>query len=478
MAQFQEETEEEVLDYYAKTIRIKIKKLFPAGEDKTTIINGTIFVSKDDIAVKGYGTVFKKILEKFGSEKDGGGELTNIDKDFKGKLFETFLKESISKKNLGQFFTPLKVVKAMVQMAQSDIKPGVSICDPACGVGKFLLEALICNDNIEDFFEVKNGKLISKIKLWGVDKGFDKDEQRTIILAKANMLIYMSDLIRKNSDITPQFAQYFNDSFELKNKNILGTLQDIRKDEFDIILANPPYVTSGSSNLKDEISKNGDLSTYYKINGMGVEGLFMEWIIRSLKPGGKSFIVVPDGIFNRQNDKNLRKFILDECIIDGIISLPLNTFFTTSKKTYILAITKKLSNSEIQTAPVFTYLASEVGESRDIYRFDIEQDDLNDAVELFNASKNSKDYFIKNNINPRCKFQSITKFIETIEQSNSWIIDKWWSDEEKIKLGIAEKQETINLLEFANLINDVGTNIGNFQDEIKELLVKKNLKLN
>jgi len=68
-------------------------------------------------------------------------------------------------------------------------------------------------------------------------------------------------------------------------------------------------------------------------------------------------VVVPDGIFNRQNDKTLRQFVLDECIIDGIISLPLKTFFTTQKKTYILCITKKNNETEKQTTPVFTYLA-------------------------------------------------------------------------------------------------------------------------
>lgn len=45
----------EVLEYYASVVRVKIKDLFPGNpKDKTTIINGTIFVSKDDKAVSGY----------------------------------------------------------------------------------------------------------------------------------------------------------------------------------------------------------------------------------------------------------------------------------------------------------------------------------------------------------------------------------------------------------------------------------------
>lgn len=50
--------ENEVLEYYASTVRVKIKELFPGNpKDKTTIINGTIFVSKDDKAVSGYDSL-------------------------------------------------------------------------------------------------------------------------------------------------------------------------------------------------------------------------------------------------------------------------------------------------------------------------------------------------------------------------------------------------------------------------------------
>ena len=43
----------------------------------------------------------------------------------------------------------------------------------------------------------------------------------------------------------------------------------------------------------------------------------------------------------------------------------------------------KDAKKEIQKDAIFTYLVSEIGESRDIYRFDIEQDDLNESVKLF-----------------------------------------------------------------------------------------------
>src|SRR3989339_246228 len=462
MGMYEANTENEVLEHYADIVRKKIKELFPENPiDKTTIINGTIFVSKDQKAVKGYSTTFRTVLEKFLKYE----KLEYIDYDFKSKIFESFLKESISKKNWGQFFTPLKVVRSIVEMAKSEIRKGVKICDPACGVGKFLLEPLVTK--LDDYYDIDKDGIHPRITIHGFDKGFDKDEQKTIILAKANMLIYFSDLIKDNPGLTKEFAQLFNDTFMLKTNSILGTLSDPVVNEYDLILTNPPYVMSGSGNLKDEIKKDGDLVNYYKIDAMGVEGLFMEWIIRALKPGGKAFIIIPDGILNRQNDKHLRKFILEECYIDGIISLPLNTFFTTNKKTYILCLTKKENNNKIQTSPVFTYLVSEIGESRDIYRFDIEQNDLHEAVTLYSFFKGSKNEFEKMNSDKRCKIQSINKFSEELEKH--WMIDRWWTEEEKIELGIVEKKEKVSLLEFASIVQDVAGSIQEFQEEIKEL---------
>lgn len=472
LSKYSGNNENDVLEFYASTIRVKIKELFPGNpKDKTTIINGTIFVSKDDKAVSGYATVFRKILKRF----NDFGTLENIDYDFKSKLFETFLKESISKKNWGQYFTPLKVVRAIVNMA--DITQGMKICDPACGVGKFLLEPILHNlAQLYDVGKDEEGKdkLIPKITLTGFDKGFDKDEQKTIILAKANMLIYMSGMIKEHPGLTKQFAQLFNDTFTLQTNSILGTLAKPIIEEYDLILTNPPYVMSGSSNLKEEIAKDDTLKKYFSISAMGIEGLFMEWIVRALKQGKKAFIVVPDGIMNRSNDKKLRDFILEQCNIDAVISLPLNTFFTTNKKTYILALTKKVvanvggvATLEKQTTPVFTYLCSEIGETRDVYRFDIDQNDLEIASDLFNMFKGAKAKFKTDD--KRCKIVEIDEFYN----GTHWSVDRWWTQEEKIDLGIEDSIEAISLEDYIGMVGDTASTLMEFDEPLRELVKKK-----
>ncbi|WP_341762993.1 MULTISPECIES: N-6 DNA methylase [unclassified Candidatus Tisiphia] len=449
----------DVLQHYANIIRPKIKELFPENPiDKTTIINCTIFVSEDQKAITGYGTVFKKVLEKFRNY----GKLEHIDHDFKSKLFESFLKASTSKKHLGQFFTPIKVVRAVNEMAEGTLKEGMTICDPACGVGKFPLEFI--KDKLDKLFTIENGEIKQKVKIVGFDKGFDKDAQRIIILAKANMLIYFCDLIKDNAGLTKGFANIFNESFILKRESILGTLSEIVENQYDLILTNPPYFSDGSSNFKEEIAKT-NLKNHYKINAMGVEGLFVEWIIKALKLDGKAFIIVPEGMFNRQNDKNLRQYILDICYIDAIISLPVKTFFTISKKTYILALTKKNNTTEIQTDPVFTYLVSEIGESRDIYRFDIEQDDLKEAVNLYNAFKGNKKYFAKINHDKRCKILEVEWFKNNLRD---WNIDCNWSEEERIELGAIDKFNLISPIEFSSILEDTSQSLNNASIEIKD----------
>lgn len=129
----------------------------------------------------------------------------------------------------------------------------------------------------------------------------------------------------------------------------------------------------------------------------------------------------------------------------------------------------------MQSSPIFTYLVSEIGESRDVYRFPIEQDDLNEAVTLYSFFKGNKTGFEKINTDRRCKIFPFSKFLSTIE--HSWIIDKWWSEEEKIELRIVERDKTIKFEELPNLIDEVANNIISFKEEITQLNEKKKTSL-
>lgn len=281
----QEQGGKEALRYYAKNARPKIRELFPIGDDETTIINGTIFVDKDGNPVESQANLFKNSLRKY---KDFGS-LRNVKKEFKTKLFETFLKQSSDKSKLGQFFTPRKVVRAIVDMADvENLRPEARVCDPFCGVGGFIAETIQKPKRRTDFFLKSNGSLDPQVRYYGYDRGTDEDDERVIILAKANLVIYLSDIIEKYPAHTKKFAKVLNDIFHFLTESNLGTLKKVINDEeekFDLIMTNPPYITSGVTSIKNEINNEG-LGKYYSIGSKGVDGLALQWIIRSLKRGG------------------------------------------------------------------------------------------------------------------------------------------------------------------------------------------------
>lgn len=474
---YKEESAKDAFKQYLTTIRDKLLELFPINQaDNTSIINGRIFHTQLDemgnpIIIDTAADCFGRLLDCFKDYEKENGKFIYIHKDFKSKLFETFMKNSSDKDGMGQFFTPLKVVKEMVRMV--DVKEGMKICDPACGVGKFLLEAA---NKIPNPYYFEEKELKSKITLVGYEKRMeDNNDDLTTILAKSNMVIYYSDLFKENCDSAEKIRIISN---ELLNKVItsshttLGTLEHLDFEQYDLILANPPYyqnadISRASKNVKYAVKNQ--LRNAYTANGGGIEALFTEWIIKSLKKGGIANVILPDGIFTNIGNEKLKEVILKSCFIESIISLPINSFFNTNKKTYILTLRKRdEGQSETQDFPVFCYLCSSIGETLDSYRFDIDDNDLHNAVENYNAFKNAKsnEKIIEMiNSDKRAKLLDISKF-DTKEQ---WNIERFWTEEEKIDLGIMAKREIVSLDEFSNMLLELSTDVRNYAELLKEL---------
>ena len=183
----------------------------------------------------------------------------------------------------------------------------------------------------------------------------------------------------------------------------------------------------------------------------------MEWIINNLKDNGRAYVVVPNSIFDVAGNKTLRNFILKKCIVNGIISLPVKTFFNTPQKTYILSITKKKNENTEQKTPVFMYLVSNIGEELDISRAEIEgKSDLQKAVDLYNIFKgNPKKFPIELINDSRCK----TIEIQDIKDNDNWIPESYWTKEEKQALGIIEKEELLDLNDLIEKYNNISENM-------------------
>jgi type I restriction enzyme M protein len=443
------ENDSGALNHYARISRERIRGLFPAGEDRTTVINGTIFVNEAGEPNLAQAGLFGEVIRAFQEYDDENGSLQYIDRQFKTRLYESFLRQQAGIRSLGQYFTPRNVVQAIVRMSDAaTLRRGDSLCDPFCGVGGFLLEAIAENPNLSRQFEPRDGRIQPGITIVGYDKGTDeKEDERTIILAKANMLVYLSDLLSAYSSeayLKEFAANAFNSVFHLLRSN-LGTFERVDPAElYDLILTNPPYVTSGSASIRAGLEGTG-IAGYYKEGGRGTESLAIQWIVKHLKPGGEAFVIVPDGLMNQDS---ILGFVKQQCAVLAIVALPSRTFYSTPKKTYVLGLRKKSPDDAQPLPPVFTYLVSEIGESRDTRRVQIPANDLTSMIEQFRVYRGAPELF--RSADPRCKVVPWDQF----DRLRNWLVDRTWSHQEKVALAIVEENFEVDAASFRDLVSD------------------------
>lgn len=458
------------ISYYVASIRPHIKTLFPdntvAGDavvanllglktvvSKTSIINGFAFLRSSTEPLDSFDRTFLEILDVFRRF----GSLRNIDPEFKLRLYETFLKNTPKQQKLGQFFTPRNVVRQMIRMAQLGKLPdNAVVLDPAAGVGGFVLEPLLLEGALPGNVKIASGKPRRRVKTVGVDV-----DGNTHILAKANMLIHLADLLRDPATTLPALNEAMADTFVLMNSNeTLGALENPPRDAVDVILTNPPYVTQGSAIYRKELAalngtRNGITPRdYYEGWGLGVEALFMRYISGALKPGGRAYMIVPLGMLNRTESKPKQR-LLDECNLLASIELPRNTFFNTSQPTAILVLERRHSHVDPRPEVLCGYVRS-IGETLDSYR--VPTPEANDLAAVADA-------FVALDADPAFHPQSpIVKIVNATEFSanDRWDVARFWSEEELVSLGT--KAAAIERPEF---IDTAIENLAELMDELK-----------
>jgi len=444
--------DDKILKYFFENVRPQIKRLFPPGADQTSVING-IVLNPDN---KDHGRLFRQILKNF----EDFGPLRRIHPEFKSRIFERFLKKNQIVRYWGQYFTPRNVVKAMVEMSGIEyLPPGATVGDPACGVGGFILEPLVYKRPYD--FRSEDAPTLNYI-------GWDRDEKLTI-LAKANMLVYLSEILERDPKAVSYIAPILNNTFSCTGTAITGSLAKAPRDLFDLVLTNPPYVMKGTPTQKDALKQNKALEDYYAIPGAGVENLFIQMIIHGLKKGARALIIVPDGLLLRHSERRLREHILKTCQLEAIISLPKDTFYSTSKKTYILVLRKKQDEHEKQSNPVFTYLANNIGETLDARRFIIEDNDLPRMAAAFKLFQGNPSMFEFQD--PRIKVCPIDRF----KPEEHWLVEKWWTREERESLGDIDEEIFVGTTELALKLEEASDTLSDLAGALKRLEIPRDI---
>ena len=210
-------------------------------------------------------------------------------------LYESMLKEMRDAAgDSGEFYTPRPIAKLMVDRVKP--KLGERVLDPAGGTQGFLVEAY---EHLKP--QVKNAKDQIKLQtdtLFGIEK-----KPLPYLLGMMNLLLHGIE----NPNIRRDNA--------LKNPlNEIG-----EKDRFDVIVTNPPFGGEEEAGIQ--------LNFPESLRASETALLFMQFVMRSLKHGGRCGVVVPNGfLFGDGVSARIKEQLLRNFNLHTIVRLPNGVF--------------------------------------------------------------------------------------------------------------------------------------------------------
>jgi type I restriction enzyme M protein len=304
------------------------------------------FKLKEQIRHMAGKDVLLDVLEKFVSpninltpnqvEDPDGNKLPALTNLGMGYVFEELIRKFNEENNeeAGEHFTPREVIELMTHLVFDPIKDDlaltITVYDPACGSGGMLTES-------QNFIEEKYPSSNRDIHLYGKEIN---DE--TYAICKSDMMIKG------------------NNPENIKVGSTLST-DEFASDRFDFMLSNPPYGKSWSSELKNIKDGKDVIDPRFKVELTDYWGnkevvdatprssdgqlLFLMEMISKMKspsvsPQGTRVASVHNGssLFTGDaggGESNIRRFIIENDMLEAIVQLPNNLFYNTGITTYI-----------------------------------------------------------------------------------------------------------------------------------------------
>ena len=256
---------------------------------------------------------------------------TDNQNQFLGDMFEFFLDNGI-KQSEGQFFTPLPICKFIVaslplaQKIESNVEP-IKVIDYACGSGHFLNEYAY---QIKPLVETHYRDISDYYsQITGIEK-----EDRLAKVAKV--------------------AAYMHGQAQIKilDADALAAHPEIQQENFDVLIANPPFAVEGFlQTLNEEDKKEYQLikATGKNSNTDTIECFFLERLHHLMAPGGIVGVIVPSSILSNTDAvfTNTREILLQFFDIVSIAELGSGTFGKTGTNTVVLFLRRKTQRPEV-----------------------------------------------------------------------------------------------------------------------------------
>lgn len=240
---------------------------------------------------------------------------SNEDKHEMSSLYEDKIKNmGNAGRNGGEYYTPRPLIQTIVKVINP--KLGNKIYDGAVGSAGFLCEAYEYLRTSKEL-TVKEFETLQRKTFYGKEK-----KSLAYIIGVMNMILH--GIEAPNIIHTNTLAENLNDIQE--------------KDKVDIILANPPF---GSSGEHAQIQQN------FPIKSGETAYLFLQHFIKKLKAGGKCGVVIKNTFLSNGDAALLRKQLLEECNLYTVLELPQGAFTGTGVKTVVLFFEKGAPTRDI-----------------------------------------------------------------------------------------------------------------------------------
>ncbi|MFC2062671.1 class I SAM-dependent DNA methyltransferase [Chloroflexota bacterium] len=294
--------------------------------------------------------------------------------DFFATIFEYLIKDyNKDFGKYGEYFTPNAIARIMAKIMVQEAVKDVKIYDPAAGSGTLVLA--LAHQIGED-----------KCSIYTQDISQKSNEFLRLNLILNNLVHSLNYVIQGNTLTKPYHLN--------EKKNRLA--------QFDYVVCNPPFKMDFSDD-REELAGRVHQQRFFagipkvppkEKDSMAVYLVFIQHIIYSLNEKGKAAIVVPTGFLTASSsiEKKIRKYIVDNKMLKGVISMPSNIFANTGTNVSVLFIDKAITNGHALLVDA-SRLGTKIKDGKN-QRTVLNDEEIKKIIDTFNNKEELEDFSV------------------------------------------------------------------------------------